>query len=70
PGVDYFETKVRPLLATKCFGCHSAKLSSPMGGLRFDDPGVVRSTVKPNEADSSRLIQAVRYQRIGMGARC
>jgi hypothetical protein len=66
PGVEYFESKVRPLLATKCFGCHSAKLSSPMGGLRFDDPGVVRSTVRPNEADSSRLIQAVRYQSIGM----
>jgi len=66
PGVEYFEAKVRPLLATKCFGCHSAKLASPMGGLRFDDPGVVRSTVKPNEADSSRLIQAVRYQTIGM----
>jgi hypothetical protein len=66
PGTDYFEGRVRPLLAAKCYGCHSAKLASPMGGLRFDDPNVVRSTVKPNQPDASRLIQAVRYQSIGM----
>ena len=66
PGVDYFEAKVRPLLAAKCYACHSAKLASPMGGLRFDDPRVARSMVKPKEADASRLIQAIRYQSIGM----
>ncbi len=66
PGVEYFETKVRPLLAAKCFACHSAKLASPMGGLRFDDPQVARSVVKPKDADASRMIQAVRYQTIGM----
>ena len=66
PGVDYFGSKVRPLLAAKCYACHSAKLASPMGGLRFDDPRVARSMVKPKEADASRLIQAVRYQSIGM----
>ncbi len=66
PGVDFFETKVRPLLATKCYGCHSNKLASPMGGLRLDSPTVARSLVKPKDADASRLIQAVRYQTIGM----
>ena len=66
PGVDYFETNVRPLLAAKCYGCHSAKLASPMGGLRLDDPRVARSLVQPNQADASRMIQAVRYQSIGM----
>jgi len=66
PGVDFFEAKVRPLLAAKCYGCHSAKLASPMGGLRLDDPQIARSVVKPKEADASRLIQAVRYQSIGM----
>ena len=66
PGVDYFETNVRPLLAAKCYGCHSAKLASPMGGLRLDDPRVARSLVTPNQADASRMIQAVRYQSIGM----
>ena len=66
PGVEYFEAKVRPLLAAKCYACHSAKLASPMGGLRFDDPRVLSSVVKPKDADASRMIQAVRYQTVGM----
>ncbi|MBL8236342.1 MAG: PSD1 domain-containing protein [Bryobacterales bacterium] len=66
PGVDFFEGKVRPLLAARCYACHSAKLASPMGGLRFDDPATARASVKPNQPDSSRLIQAIRYQSIGM----
>ena len=66
PGGDYFETNVRPLLAAKCYGRLSRKLASPMGGLRLDDPRVVRSLVQPNQADASRMIPAVRYQSIGM----
>jgi hypothetical protein len=59
PGIDYFEAKVRPLLAAKCYACHSARLSSPMGGLRFDDPATVRSA-------AARLLPAIRYQSVGM----
>src|SRR6185369_15478130 len=32
----FFETNIRPLLAAKCYGCHSAKLDKPMGGLLLD----------------------------------
>ena len=35
-GVAYFETHIRPLLAANCYGCHSAKLPQPMGGLLLD----------------------------------
>src|SRR5580765_2624568 len=35
-GVAYFETHIRPLLAANCYGCHSAKLPKPMGGLLLD----------------------------------
>src|SRR4051812_32949953 len=35
-GNDYFEQNIRPLLAAKCYGCHSAKLDKPMGGLLLD----------------------------------
>lgn len=35
-GVAYFEENIRPLLAAKCYGCHSAKLDQPMGGLLLD----------------------------------
>src|SRR5260370_24671531 len=35
-GIEFFEKKVRPVLAEKCYGCHSAKVKVPMGGLRLD----------------------------------
>jgi hypothetical protein len=35
-GSDYFEKYIRPLLAGKCYGCHSAKLAAPMGSLLLD----------------------------------
>src|SRR5437016_58024 len=35
-GVELFEKKIRPVLAEKCYGCHSSKLKSPMGGLALD----------------------------------
>lgn len=35
-GSELFEKKIRPLLAAKCFGCHSASSQPVMGGLRLD----------------------------------
>ena len=35
-GHEFFETKIRPVLAEKCYGCHSSKLKSPLGGLALD----------------------------------
>src|SRR5215216_3500159 len=36
PGEDFFESKIRPVLAAKCYACHSSKLKSPMSGLVLD----------------------------------
>jgi hypothetical protein len=36
PDAAFFEAKIRPVLATSCYGCHSASLPSPMGGLTLD----------------------------------
>ncbi len=33
---DYFERYVRPVLAERCYTCHSATSPSPQGGLRVD----------------------------------
>ncbi len=33
---DYFETKIRPILANNCYGCHT---NSALGGLRLDSAG-------------------------------
>ena len=33
PGLELFEKEIRPALVNKCYGCHSTKLKTPMGGL-------------------------------------
>ncbi|MFP6587518.1 MAG: c-type cytochrome domain-containing protein, partial [Pirellulaceae bacterium] len=34
--IEFFESKVRPLLVKHCYECHSAKAKEPKGGLRVD----------------------------------
>ena len=36
---DFFEAKVRPVLAANCYGCHT---DTQMGGLRLDSAEGVR----------------------------
>ncbi len=35
-GEEFFEKKIRPVLASKCYACHSGAVKEPMGGLRLD----------------------------------
>ena len=57
--VTFFETKIRPLLATKCASCHAG--SSPMGGVRLDT-GVDAGRLAANgDAQKSLLMHVVRY---------
>jgi len=67
PGAALFESKIRPVLAAKCYGCHSSKLKAPMGGLVLDTKagmaagganGAVVAAGKPKE---SRLLTALRF---------
>lgn len=63
-GDDFFETKVRPVLAERCFKCHGEKQQK--GGIRLDGPEHFQATdgsgplVVPGKPDESRLIKAVR----------
>ena len=63
--VDFFEKKVRPVLASNCYNCHSA-FNNSMGGLRVDDRnGLIHGggrgpAVVPGDPEKSRLIQAIR----------
>jgi hypothetical protein len=52
---EFFETKIRPVLATKCYGCHSTKLKSPMGGLALD------TREGTHHAVEGKLLAALRY---------
>ena len=62
---EFFETNVRPLLFSKCFGCHNAK--SQMGGLRLDSLDAMLKgggggpALLPGSVDKSHIIQAVHY---------
>ena len=40
-GVEFFETKVRPLLADNCFSCHGEEKQK--GKLRLDSPAAIRA---------------------------
>jgi hypothetical protein len=63
PDGAFFESKIRPVLATKCYGCHSSSLKAPMGGLALDTKaGLTKSgVVVPGKPADSRLLQAIRY---------
>jgi hypothetical protein len=60
---EYFESKVRPILANSCFGCHTA---SALGGLRLDSReamlkgGTRGVAVVPGDPDNSLMIKAVK----------
>ncbi len=60
---DFFESRVRPVLAKNCFACHTA---SAMGGLQLDSRdhllkgGQDGAVIVPGDPDKSLLIQAVR----------
>jgi hypothetical protein len=62
-GPDFFENKVRPVLAENCYDCHT---SAEMGGLRVDSRerllagGKSGPAVMPGDPDKSLLIQAIR----------
>jgi len=65
-GIAYFETHIRPLLAANCYGCHSSKLTRPMGGLLLDSrAGMLRGgksgvpAIVPGKPEESILLGAV-----------
>ena len=64
---EFFETQIRPVLAEKCYGCHSSKLKSPMGGLVLDTKAGLKAggnggpVVIPGNPAGSRLFSALSY---------
>ena len=66
--IEFFENKVRPVLATHCYSCHSAEATKLKGGLRLDSPaGLLKGgdsglVVVPGKPGESLLIKAVSYK--------
>ena len=65
--LEFFESKIRPVLAKNCYSCHSAEAKTRMGGLSLDTKngllagGGRGEAVVPGEVDESRIVQAIRY---------
>ena len=67
PGTEFFEQKIRPVLAERCYSCHSAIAEKLKGNLLLDTrEGTLKGgdqgpSVVPGDPDRSLLIRAVRF---------
>ena len=67
----FFETKIRPVLAEKCYECHSARADKIKGGLRLDHIDLILvggdtgpALVRGNPEESLLSMQSVMSNRI------
>ena len=67
-GIEFFEKKIRPVLESNCYVCHSASSKRLQGGLRLDSrEGMLKGgnsgqpSIKPGDPDASLLIRAIRF---------
>ncbi len=64
---EFFESKIRPVLAEKCYECHSAEAGKSKGGLLLDTREGIRQggdtgpAVVPGDPEKSLLIHAIRW---------
>ena len=64
PASDYFETRVRPILAKNCYTCHT---DAKMGGLQLDTRehamagGKAGPVIVPGDPKNSRIVVAISY---------
>ncbi|MBZ5603441.1 MAG: DUF1549 domain-containing protein, partial [Acidobacteriia bacterium] len=54
---DFFETRVRPVLASNCYACHT---NSALGGVRLDSRENILKVIVPGDPEKSALIAAIR----------
>jgi hypothetical protein len=63
----FFEKRIRPVLAEKCYACHSAEADELAGELLVDSRATLRRggaagpAVVPGDVEGSLLIHAIRY---------
>jgi hypothetical protein len=70
--VEFFETKIRPVLVEHCYKCHSASAEKLQGKLLLDSREAARkggesgAAVVPGDPDGSLLLQALRFENFEM----
>ena len=70
--VNFFESKIRPVLIQECYGCHSNKSGKAKGGLRLDNEQLMHlggdsgPAIVPSDLDASLVYNAITYQDFEM----
>ena len=70
--VQFFETKIRPVLVRRCYKCHSTEAKEAHGQLRLDSrDNVLRGgesgkLFEPDNIQESLLLQAIRHEGLEM----
>ena len=70
--VEFFEKKIRPVLAGECYECHSAEAQKSKGGLSLDTrEGLLRggesgAALVPGKASESLILSALRHESLEM----
>lgn len=65
--IEFFESKIRPLLVKRCYSCHSSE-AAIMGGLKLDTKegwmtgGSHGAVIVPGQPAKSLLIKAIKYK--------
>jgi hypothetical protein len=66
-GLEFFETKIRPVLVERCYECHSGQAKSLEGNLSVESRSALLKggdqgpAVVPGELDKGLLLRAIRY---------
>ena len=70
--VEFFETRVRPVLSTYCYSCHSSQVEAPFAGLKLDSrEGILRggdtgAAISIENPDQSSLVKRLRGEPVLM----
>ena len=65
--IEFFETKIRPVFAEKCYSCHSHNSKKLKAGLFMDSrAGLLKGgdsgpSIIPGKPEKSLLVEAIRY---------
>lgn len=71
-GIDFFESRIRPVLVEHCYECHSSEAKHVRGGLLLDSREGARTggdsgpAVVPGRPEESLLLEALRYESFEM----
>jgi hypothetical protein len=67
--IEFFEKKVRPVLAARCYSCHSNRSKTVKGSLKVDSRGALiaggdsGSAIVPGKPQESLLIAAIQFAK-------